>query len=88
MASEKDTVIVAKNPVENEEVKAKLARLDEINRMDKSSLSPSEKKALRKEAKAIKSSLKSNEISKGTNVYFAIGAAIIILMVVIPLIGK
>ena len=84
MAAEKDPITVATNPNEiPADVQAKLARLDEINAMDKSSLTRSEKRTLRKEVKAINASLKSN----GTNIYYAVGALIIILIVLIPLVG-
>ena len=61
------------------EVKIMLARLDEIKAMDKSSLKPAEKKELRKEVRAIKSSLKAS----GNGVYFSVGAIIIIILILI-----
>ncbi len=53
-------------------------RLDEINAMDKSSLTAAEKKALRKEVKAIK------KVADG-GVYISLGAIIIILLLLIIL---
>ena len=85
LAAEKDTIMVVGNPNEvPADVKTKLTRLDEIKGMDKSSLTRSEKKALRKEARTINASLKTN----GTNIYYAVGALIIILIVLIPLVGN
>ena len=82
MASEKDPITVTNNPNEiPADIKTKLARLDEINAMDKSSLTRSEKRALRKEVKAINSSLKSD----GKGLYLSLGALIIILVLLIIL---
>jgi hypothetical protein len=53
-------------------------RLDEINAMDKSGLTAAEKKALRKEVKAIK------KVADG-GVYISLGAIIIILLLLIIL---
>ena len=61
------------------EVKVMLNRLEEIKKMDKSDLSRSDKKALRKEVRAIKSSLRSS----GNGVYLSIGAIIIIILILI-----
>ena len=63
------------------EVKVMLSRLDEIKTMDKSSLNSSEKKALRKEVRAINSSLK----NLGNGVYLSVGAIIIIILLLILL---
>lgn len=78
-----------KNPIENvnspkeipAEVKVLLNRLDEIKAMDKSELSSSEKKELRKEVRAIKAELKST----GNGVYLSVGAIIIIILLLILL---
>jgi len=61
------------------EVKVMLNRLEEIKDMDKSNLSRSEKKELRKEVKAIKAELKST----GNGVYLSVGAIIIIILLLI-----
>lgn len=78
-----------KNPVaktlENkeipEEVKVMLSRLDEINAMDKSEMSHSEKKSLRKEVKEINKELRST----GNGVYLSVGAIIIVVLLLILL---
>lgn len=58
-----------------------LNRLYEINDMDKTNLTRSEKKALKKEVTSIHSGLK--DIGKG--VYLSVGAIIIILLILILL---
>ncbi len=63
------------------EVKTMLNRLDEIKAMDKSTLNSTEKKALRKEVRAINTNLKST----GHGVYLSIGAIIIIILLLILL---
>jgi len=63
------------------EVQAMYDRLEEIKAMDKSELSSSEKKELRKEVKSIKSELRSN----GKGIYLSIGAIIIIILLLILL---
>lgn len=81
-AAEKTPVTVTNNTKEiPAEVKTMLSRLDEIKAMDKSSLNFSEKKALRKEVRAIKSELRST----GNGVYFSVGAIIIIILLLILL---
>ncbi len=72
------TSVPAPKPAENAEAKALIARLNEINKLDKSKLDPSEKKNLRKEVKSIKSKLK--DISGG--IYIS-GAAVIIIVVLL-----
>ncbi len=57
------------------------ARLDEIKALDKSEMSASEKKALRKEVRGIKKELK--EMAGG--VYISIGALVIIALLLILL---
>src|SRR4051812_24748475 len=61
------------------EVKVMFNRLEEIKTMDKSSLSRSEKKELRKEVRAIKAELKTTS----NGVYFSVGAIIIIILLLI-----
>lgn len=63
------------------EVKVILNRLEEIKKMDKSTLNRVEKKALRKEVRAINSTL----ISTGNGVYLSVGAIIIIILLLIIL---
>lgn len=60
-------------------VRVMFDRLKEIKEMDKSNLNSSERKALRKEVRAIKSTLKST----GNGVYLSVGAIIIIILVLI-----
>jgi hypothetical protein len=63
------------------EVKVMLTRLEEIKTMDKSSLKSSERKALRKEVRAINTELRST----GNGIYISVGAIIIILLLIIIL---
>lgn len=56
-------------------------RLNEIKAMDKSTLTRSEKKSLRKEVKSIKKELKATS----NGVYISVGAIIIILLLLIIL---
>jgi Skp family chaperone for outer membrane proteins len=56
-------------------------RLKEIKEMDKSSLTHSEKKALRKEVRAIKAEM----ATIGNGVYLSVGAIIIIILLLILL---
>lgn len=62
-------------------VEVLMDRLEEIKEMDKSEMSRSEKKALRKEVRSIKSEL----ASTGNGVYLSIGAIIIIILLLILL---
>lgn len=63
------------------EVRVMLDRLEEIKDMDKSDLERSEKKALRKEVRAIKTQLRTT----GNGIYISAGALIIILLLIIIL---
>tara|TARA_R110000850_G_scaffold274635_1_gene412454 strand:+ start:88097 stop:88363 length:267 start_codon:yes stop_codon:yes gene_type:complete len=69
----------------NSEVPAKvqvmLDRLEEIKEMDKSDLSRSERKELRKEVRSIKKELRST----GNGVYLSVGAIIVIILLLILL---
>ncbi len=58
-----------------------LARLNEIKAMDKSNLTSSDKKELRKEVKALRTNLKEN----GNGVYLSVGAIIIIILLLVIL---
>jgi hypothetical protein len=64
-----------------ESAKVLLVRLDEINATDKSILTRSETKALRKELRVIKGELK--ELHKGT--YMPVGKLVVLLLVPIIL---
>ena len=68
-------------PAESPAARALLLRLDEINTMDKSQLSTSEKKDLRKEVRSIKKELK----TMNQGVYLSVGAIIIIVLLLILL---
>lgn len=63
------------------EAKTLFKRLDEIKAMDKSRLSSSEKKQLRKEVRASRERI--NELGGG--VYISVGAIIIILLLILLL---
>jgi hypothetical protein len=68
-------------PIESAAVNALMIRLGEIKAMDKSNLSSSEKKQLRKETRTIKRELRK---SSG-GIYFSVGAIIVILVLLILL---
>ncbi|MES2543251.1 MAG: hypothetical protein V4548_00075 [Bacteroidota bacterium] len=61
------------------EAKKLLDRLEEIKDMDKSNLKPAERKALRKEVRAIKSTLRTMD----GGLYLSVGAIIIIILLLI-----
>lgn len=71
----------ASNPAEAAKANALILRLNEINTMDKSKLTSSEKKELRKEVRSTKKQLR--ELSGG--VYLSVGAVIIIILLLILL---
>jgi hypothetical protein len=73
--------VTATNPAEAAEAAGLMARLDEINTMDKTNMTSSEKKALRKEVRATKKRM--SEIGGG--VYLSVGALIIIVLLLIIL---
>jgi hypothetical protein len=75
------SVITPKHNTESASANALLNRLDEINAMDKTTLSRSEKKQLRFEVRTIKKELKTN----GDGVYLSVGAIIIIVLLLILL---
>lgn len=64
---------------ESPRAKSLLTRLDEINAMDKSKLTSSEKKQLRKEVRSTKREL--DELGGG--IYISVGAIILILVLLI-----
>lgn len=79
-ASEKKSGVVAIKIKEMPaEVKVMFTRLEEIRAMDRSTMNYSEKKALRKEVRNIKTDLKSSN----NEVYFSVGAIIIIILLLI-----
>ncbi|PKB15959.1 hypothetical protein [Flavobacterium sp. 5] len=82
IASEKNTIeVTVKSNEMPAEVKSMLNRLEEIKEMDKSNMSRSEKKELRKEVKTIKANLKATS----NGVYLSVGAIIIIILLLILL---
>ena len=82
LAAETTPTSVSNTPKEvPAEVKVLLNRLDEIKAMDKSELTSTEKKELRKEVRAIKTELKST----GNGVYLSVGAIIIVILLLILL---
>ncbi|NNT71409.1 hypothetical protein HKT18_04180 [Flavobacterium sp. IMCC34852] len=80
-----NTITATNSPANDAEAKAKaellIRRLEEIKAMDKSNLTRVEKRALRKEVKEIKSTLKAS----GQGVYLSVGAIIIIILLLILL---
>ncbi|HMC01398.1 MAG TPA: hypothetical protein VKN14_10230 [Flavobacteriaceae bacterium] len=75
------------NPTERteevpDEIKMMVDRVNEIKDMDKSNLTRSEKKELRKELRTIKKDLKKRA---GKGIYISTGAIIIILLLIIIL---
>ena len=71
--------------VTSAETEASMVRLNEIKTMDKSELSSSEKKELRTETRAIKNDMKANSRSSSGGLYVSVGAAIIIVLLLVLL---
>ena len=81
-ATEINTTTIINPPKEvSAEVKVLFERLKEIKEMDKSGMNRLEKKALRKEVRAINAELRST----GNGVYISIGALLIIILLIILL---
>lgn len=77
---EKNVTLAASNTKDiPADVKVMLNRLEEIKAMDKSELNYSEKKELRKEVRAINSTLRTTS----NGIYLSVGAIIIILLILI-----
>jgi hypothetical protein len=68
-------------PAENPQAQVLVFRLEEIKGMDKSELTSSEKKDLRKEVRSIKKELK----TMNDGVYLSVGAIIVIALLLILL---
>ncbi|PKP26242.1 MAG: hypothetical protein CVU03_04290 [Bacteroidetes bacterium HGW-Bacteroidetes-2] len=82
MASEKNIAIPAPTPKEiPAHVQNMLNRIDEIKEMDRSTLTRSERKELRKEVRDINKEIRST----GNGLYLSVGAIIIILLLIIIL---
>ena len=78
-ASEKNgTVAPSEIPAE---IQVMLNRLEEIKEMDKSGLERSERKALRKEVRTMKSQIRTS----GNGIYITTGALIVILLLILIL---
>ena len=73
------TTEISNKAAEDAKTEVLLNRLKEIKDMDKSNLSRVEKKALRKEVKEIKATMKASS----NGVYLSIGAIIIIILLLI-----
>ena len=69
------------SPEAKAEAERLINRLEEIKAMDKSNMTRAEKKALRKEVKEIRATLRST----GNGVYLSVGAIIIIILLLILL---
>ena len=76
-----DVAVNSPKAAESAEAETLLNRLEEINTMDKSTLSRPEKRQLRKEVRSINKNLKT--INGG--VYLSVGAIIVILLLLILL---
>ena len=77
---EKPTITVVDQTLNSKRSAAMTARLNEINNMDKSNLSRSEKRALRKEVLAIR-----DDGHGHSGIYLSVGAVIIIILLLILL---
>jgi len=73
--------LVATKPAESADPAVLLARLDEINSMDKSKLNAPERKALRKELRLIKKDIR----QQGGGVYISVGSLLIVIILLILL---
>lgn len=82
LAVEKDAIVTA-TPIKEvpADVTKLLSRLEEIKVIDKTTLTRTDKKLLRKEVRAIKSELK----EKRHGVYLSVGAFIIIILLLVIL---
>lgn len=78
---EKTSTLAPPNAEVPAEVQKLYDRLEEIKAMDKSEMTRAEKKALRKEVRAIKSELRTTS----SGVYLSVGAIIIIILLLILL---
>jgi hypothetical protein len=73
------TTEISNAPTADAKTEVLLNRLKEIKAMDKSDLSRAERKALRKEVKEIKATMKASN----NGVYLSVGAIIIIILLLI-----
>ena len=79
--SKNTTTIAATKTIESAEARVLLTRLDEIKAMDKSMLSSSDRRVLRKEVRSIKSQLG----DLGGGVYLSVGGILLIILLLIIL---
>jgi hypothetical protein len=81
-AAEKNPTTISTPPKEvPAEVQVMLDRLKEIKAMDKSNMTRTEKRALRKEVRTISSAIRSS----GNGIYLSLGAILIIILLIILL---
>ena len=73
------TTAISDAPTNEAKNEILLNRLNEIKSMDKSEMTRADKKALRKEVREIKATMKAN----GGGLYISLGAAIIIILLLI-----
>ena len=73
--------MVATTPKQSAETQALLKRIDQIDKLDKSNMKSSEKKALRKEVRSIKKQLQAS----GEYVYVSVGVIILVVVLLIVL---
>ena len=73
--------MVATTPKQSAETQALLKRIDQIDKLDKSNMKSSEKKALRKEVRSIKKQLEAS----GEYVYVSVGVIILVVVLLIVL---
>jgi hypothetical protein len=71
--------------VESPEITVLINRVNEINAMDKSALSSSEKKVLRKELRNIKKHVNENSHHHGGVIYISGGVILLIILLIILL---
>lgn len=79
-ASEKNPTSISSTKTESAEVKALINRVNEINAMDRSSMTKAEKKELRKELRSIKREVNH---SQGGVVYVSGGLILLIILLII-----
>ncbi len=77
-----NNIIIEEEP--SEHAKAMLVRLFEIKNMDKTTLTNSDKKALRKELRSMKKEMNASS-GLDSKVYISVGAIIIIILLIILL---
>ncbi len=78
--AEKEPISAGNSPKEiPAEVKIMLNRLEEIKAMDRSEMNATDRKALRKEVRTIKSTLRTSH----NGIYISAGAIIIVLLLII-----